>query len=70
MAALYLCVEKYKKEAIEMPPALRAIETSVLSLRGDLPATVQHVLTAWTDQHHLPPELATALRREVTEETA
>jgi hypothetical protein len=66
LAALYLCVEKYKEQGIAVPAALVAIEAEVLSSRSDLPALARRVLTAWTDQHHLPPELADLLRRKVT----
>ncbi|MBI1956294.1 MAG: hypothetical protein HYS38_07855 [Acidobacteria bacterium] len=63
LAAIYLCAQKYRGQGIELPPALRAIEETVLSTRSDLPQLAQRVLTAWTDEHHLPPELVEIIRR-------
>ena len=63
LAALHLCVEKYKEQGIAAPPALAEIERSVLATRSDLSALACRVLDAWTDQHHLPGELAEPLRR-------
>ena len=62
LAAIYLCVEKMKKQGVSLTPALRSIEETILSLRPDLPELTHRVLAAWTDQHHLPPELADLLR--------
>ena len=66
LAALYLCVEKYREQGIAVPAALAAIERQVLSSRSDLPALARRVLTAWTDRHNLPPELADLLRKQLT----
>ncbi|MBI4458807.1 MAG: hypothetical protein HY648_01955 [Acidobacteria bacterium] len=63
LAALYLCVQRYREQGIELPPALRTIEETTLSSRSGLPRVARSVLNAWTDQHVLPPELATALRQ-------
>lgn len=63
MAALYLCIQKYKELRIELPSALREIERKVLVPHPDLPERARRVLTAWTDQHCLPPELAAVLRK-------
>ena len=59
LAALYLCAEKYREQRIELPPALRAIE-------GTVPQLAQRVLTAWTDQHYLPANLADLLRQRIS----
>jgi UDP-N-acetyl-alpha-D-muramoyl-L-alanyl-L-glutamate epimerase len=63
LAALFLCVEKYKEQGIEIPQPLAAIEKSVLSSRTDLPELARRVLGSWTDQNHLPPEMAETLRQ-------
>ena len=70
LAAIYLCVEKARGEGSILPPALRAMEETVLSslsrsAGSDLPALAENILTAWTDEHHLPPDLAAALRQKV-----
>ncbi len=65
LAAIYLCVEKARGEGRGLPPALRAMEETVLSSRSDLPALAESILTGWTDQHYLPAELAAALRQKV-----
>jgi hypothetical protein len=63
LAALYLCAQKYQEQGIELPPALRQVESAVLGSQPDLPARARRVLAAWTDQHYLPQELAEALRQ-------
>ncbi|MBI3894719.1 MAG: hypothetical protein HY313_02190 [Acidobacteria bacterium] len=63
LAAIYLCAQKYREQGIELPPALRALEETVLSARSDLPQLAHRVLTAWTDQHHLPANLSEQLRQ-------
>ncbi len=67
LAALYLCVEKYKKQGVAIPAALAEIERTVLAFGSDLPGLARRVLSAWTDQHHLPPEFARVLRASVAE---
>jgi len=62
-AALVLCIQKYREQRIELPPALREIERTVLASQPDMPERSQRVLTAWTDQHCLPPQLASVLRK-------
>ena len=65
LAAIYLGVEKARREGHGLPPALRTIEKTVLSSGSDLPALAESILTAWTDEHYLPVELAAALRQKV-----
>ena len=62
LAALHLCVEKYKQQSLPLPPALGAIEQSVFASRSDLPALAQRILVSWSDQHHVPTELTATLR--------
>lgn len=66
LAALYLCVEQYHDQGVSIPAALRIIEETVLSNRSDLDELARRVLTAWTDQHHLPSEIAARLRQQIT----
>ncbi|OFW10376.1 MAG: hypothetical protein A3H27_10180 [Acidobacteria bacterium RIFCSPLOWO2_02_FULL_59_13] len=63
LAAIHLCVEKYRKEGLELPPALGGIEESVLSKRTDLPEVARRVLGAWNEEHFVPEELIRRLRR-------
>ena len=72
LAAIYLCVEKAREQETDLPPALRAMEETVLSslslsARSGLPDSVESILAAWTDEHHLPPDLAEALHRRLQE---
>ncbi|MBI4480057.1 MAG: hypothetical protein HY651_08555 [Acidobacteria bacterium] len=62
LAALHLCVEKYKQQGIPLSPELVAIQQSVLASHSDLAALARRILASWSDQHHLPPELAATLR--------
>ena len=63
LAAIYLCVQKMKQQGIPLPAALRTIEETILATRRDLPELARSILTAWSDQHHLPPDLAETLRQ-------
>jgi hypothetical protein len=63
LAAVHLCVEQYIQQRIPLPPALAAMQQSVLASRSDLPALARSILTAWSDQHHLPGDLAEQLRK-------
>ena len=65
LAALYLCIQKYREQGIEPPAALREIETARMASQPDLPQVARRVLGSWTDQHHLPPELAELLRKKL-----
>ncbi len=72
LAAIYLCVEKARGKGHGLPPALRAMEETVLSslslsARSDLPEVAERILTAWTDEHYLPAELAELLQRRLQE---
>jgi hypothetical protein len=57
LAALHLCVERYRAQNRPLPASLNTIAQSVLASRSDLPALAQRVLSSWSDQHHLPAEL-------------
>ena len=65
-AALYLCIEAYRNQGIELPPALQALEQTILSSHSDLPKLARGILTAWTFQHYIPSDLAELLRQKVT----
>ena len=62
LVALYLCAEKYKQQGIELPPALKSLNETVPASQSGWPARAQRVLHAWTDEHHLPADLAGCLR--------
>jgi hypothetical protein len=61
LAALYLTVEKYEEDGIALPGALHTLQESVLANQPDLAKRAARVLAAWTDQHYVPAELASAL---------
>jgi hypothetical protein len=65
LAAIHLCVERYRGEQVALPPALQAMQESVLSGRGDLPQLAQRILTSWSDQHFLPRQIAERLQRDL-----
>ena len=64
LAAIYLSVEKMKQQGIPLPPALREIEKTILSTRRDLSDLAHCILTAWSEEHHVPPKLAEVLRQQ------
>jgi len=63
LAAIYLCVEKMKQQGIPLPPALREIKETILSTRRDLPELAQRILNAWSEEHHVPPQVVELLRQ-------
>ncbi|HWP84027.1 MAG TPA: hypothetical protein VNN17_02465, partial [Terriglobia bacterium] len=63
VAAIHLCVEKYRQQGIPLPPALETVRQTVLAARTDLPALARRILASWSEQHHLPADLAEQLRR-------
>ena len=65
-AALYLCIQTYRNQGIELPAVLLAAEQTILSSGSDLPKLARSILTAWTEQHHIPADLAERLRQKVT----
>ncbi|OFV97058.1 MAG: hypothetical protein A3H28_11175 [Acidobacteria bacterium RIFCSPLOWO2_02_FULL_61_28] len=65
LAAIYLCAEKIKGQGIPLPASLREIEETILATRRDLPELARSILTAWSDQHHLPLDLAELLRQKI-----
>jgi hypothetical protein len=65
LAAIHLCIEKYHAQGLALPPALRTIQEAALSACSDLPQLAQRILTSWSDQHHVPVDLAQLLRAPV-----
>jgi hypothetical protein len=65
LAAIHLCIEKYRAQGLALPPALRTIQEAALSARSDLPQLAQRILTSWSNQHHVPVDLAQLLRAPV-----
>ena len=63
LAAVHLCVEKYREEQVPLPASLQTMQETVLSARTDLPELTQRVLA---DQHFLPPELQDTIRGHVS----
>jgi hypothetical protein len=63
LAAIYLCVERMKQRALPLPPALEELERTTLSSRNDLPQLVRRILSAWSEDHHVPVQLADVIRR-------
>ncbi|MBI2819097.1 MAG: hypothetical protein HYX73_03885 [Acidobacteria bacterium] len=64
LAAIHLCVEKYKLQGVALPLSLLTIEKTVLASRADLPALAQHILASGTEKHHIPADLVPLLRRQ------
>ncbi|HKA55221.1 MAG TPA: hypothetical protein VKJ47_16325 [Candidatus Binatia bacterium] len=62
LGALYLGVQKVKARGGALPAVLRHVEAEILPRHPDLPQRVEHLLRAWSDQHHLPQEYATVLK--------
>ena len=62
LAALHLCIEKYRQQGVSLPAALQTIHDAVLSSRSDLRQVARRVLSSWTDQHYLPSDIASVFR--------
>jgi hypothetical protein len=63
LAAIYLCVERMKRQGLSLPASLREIEETILATRHDLPAFARSILTAWGEEHHVPQQVAELLRQ-------
>lgn len=64
LAAIHLCIEKYKLQGVALPLSLATIERTVLASRSDLPALAHHILASWTEMHHISADLLPLLRRQ------
>jgi hypothetical protein len=63
LAAIHLCVEKYRAEQTPLPSALQTMQETVLSARTDLPQLAQRILSSWSENHYISKELIRRLRR-------
>ena len=63
MAALFLGVQRARKEQREMPAALRFVEQEILPRHPEAAGLSQSVLSAWSSEHNLPVEYERLLQR-------
>ena len=68
LGALYLGVQKAKAQEGVLPAVLRQVEAEILPRHPDLPQRVEHLLRAWSDEHHLPREYATVLKSRLADQ--
>jgi hypothetical protein len=63
LAGLFLSVRRRAATGGAMLPLLRQVDREILAARRDLGEVSSAILSAWSDQHYLPPELAALLKR-------
>jgi hypothetical protein len=63
LAAIYLSVEHMKTTEGALPPALAEIDETVLAKRKNLHDVARRILTAWTDDHHVPKDMGPFLKQ-------
>ncbi len=62
LVGLFLSVKRRAAAGAALPPLLQQVEREVLAPQHDLAGLSSAILSAWTDQHYLPPELAMLLK--------
>jgi hypothetical protein len=62
LVALYLAIRQAKARSSTLPAVLRYIEADIVPQHPDLPQRVRSILSAWSDQHHLPLEYVDLLK--------
>jgi hypothetical protein len=65
LAGLYLTIRRRQERGEPIPPLLAQIEREVLARRHDLAAMSDRILSAWSDNHYLPPALAARLKAQI-----
>ncbi len=62
LAGLFLSLRRRAAAGAALPPLLNQVEREILAPQQDLAGLSSAILSAWSDQHYLPPELATLLK--------
>ncbi len=66
LAGLYLTIKGRRRQRQAVPPLLERVERDVLAPLGDLSALAQSILTAWSDDHYLPPQYAARFKAAIS----
>lgn len=62
LAGLYLSIQGRKRRGEPLTPLMAWVEREVLAPHPDLDALSDSILTAWSDNHYLPPQYAALLK--------
>ncbi len=65
LAGLFLSVRRRAAAGAALTPLLAGVEREILAPQQDLAGLSSAILSAWSEQHHLPPELAALLKRQL-----
>ncbi len=65
LVGLFLSVKRRKEAHAPLPPLLAQVEREILPSQHDLPALSTAILSAWSENNCLPPELAALLKGRV-----
>ena len=65
LAGLYLNIKRRKARGEPLTPLLAWVEREVLAPHRDLGALADSILTAWSDNHYLPPQYAALLKAQL-----
>jgi hypothetical protein len=65
LVGLFLSVKRRKAAHATLPPLLAQAEREILPSQHDLPALSTAILSAFSERHYLPPELAALLKVQV-----
>jgi hypothetical protein len=65
LAGLYLSIKRRKARGEPLTPLLAQIEREILAPHHDLGMLSDSILTAWSDNHYLPPQYAALLKGQI-----
>ncbi len=66
LAGLHLTIQRRRARGEPITPALTQVEREVLAPHHDLDALARSILTAWSDNHYLPADLAALLKEQIS----
>jgi hypothetical protein len=65
LVGLFLSVKRHQAANAPLPPLLAQVEREILPAQHDLPALSTAILSAWSENNYLPPELAALLQAQI-----
>jgi hypothetical protein len=66
VAGLYLSITRRRQRGEPITPLLARVEREILAAQEDLAGLSQRILTAWGNDHYLPPEYAARLKAQIS----
>jgi UDP-N-acetyl-alpha-D-muramoyl-L-alanyl-L-glutamate epimerase len=67
VAGLYLSIQRRRARGEAVTPLMARVERELLSKQENLAALSEEILTAWGDDHYLPPELAALFKKQLAD---